>query len=52
MHDGYVAALLVAVAFLSCLGTWNEARSSVADNCDKVGAFHVRDRAYTCEAKK
>jgi hypothetical protein len=52
MNDGYAVAIFIAIGVLTSLGTWNEAKSSVADNCDKVGGFHVRDRVYTCEVKK
>ena len=42
-----IALMLLVAASL----TWVAARSTVAVECERLGAFYVGDRTFTCQPK-
>ena len=44
-----IIALTLLVA--ACCLTWVAARSTVAVECERLGAFYVGDKTFTCQPK-
>lgn len=51
--DDYLPPL-AAIAFILVFGvsTWAFAHSTIAMECEKLGAFYVADKVYECKRKE
>lgn len=47
--NGFIITVVLAFAF--GLG-WGICHNTIANECDKIGAFYVGDRIYECKAKQ
>ena len=44
-----IIALFVLIC--ACLGTWVLAHHTVATECERLGAFYVNEKTFTCQLK-
>ena len=51
MNDGMPFPLFVLISLLLAVITWEAAHSTVAKECDKLGAFYVGQKTYECKVK-
>ena len=50
MKDSTEIIALMALVAACCL-TWVAAHSTVAVECERLGAFYVGDKTFTCQPK-
>ena len=43
-------AFLIVLIF-SCVVTWGRAHHTVATECERLGAFYVNEKTFTCQLK-
>lgn len=53
MFEGLLSAMVAffVLAMVSA-GSMNYSESSIKEDCEKIGYFHIQDKVYKCEAKK
>lgn len=44
-----IIALIVLIC--ACFMTWEQAHHTVATKCERLGAFYVNDKTFTCQLK-
>lgn len=44
-----IIALIVLIC--SCVVTWEWAHHTVATECERLGAFYVNEKTFTCQLK-
>jgi hypothetical protein len=51
LDDPLEIIIALFVLICACLGTWKQAHHAVATECERLGAFYVNDKTFTCQLK-
>jgi len=52
MRDTVETLVLLAMFMVCFFGAWATSASTIARECEKLGAFYVGSTVYKCEVKK
>ena len=50
-NDPLEIIIALFVLICACLGTWVLAHNTVATECERLGAFYVNEKTFTCQLK-
>lgn len=51
LSDALELPIAAVVLFCACITTWAWARHTVATECERLGAFYVNEKTFTCQLK-
>ena len=51
LDDALEISIALIVLFCACLVTWAWAHNTVATECERLGAFYVNEKTFTCQLK-
>lgn len=50
-YDGIPIPMVFVISLVVAVITWEAAHSTVAKECEKLGAFYVGQKTYDCKVK-
>ena len=51
MSDALETIIAFIVLFCACITTWAWAHHTVATECERLGAFYVNEKTFSCQLK-
>ena len=51
LNDALGLTIAAVVLFFACIATWAWAHHTVATECERLGAFYVKEKTFSCQLK-
>jgi hypothetical protein len=51
LDDALETIIALIVLFCACVVTWGWAHHTVATECERLGAFYVHQKTFSCQLK-